>query len=317
MVQTLSRPDTMNPSSSHFHEICGLRYHIRTWGNPNAPKLFFLHGFLDISASFQFVVDALKQQWHVIAPDWRGFGLTEWCDTGYWYPDYFRDLESILDLYEPTKPVNLVGHSMGGNIACMYAGIRPERVARLATLEGFGLADSDPEDAAFNYAKWMDNWKTKRRSRAYLNLDLLVRRLLERNPRLTPERALFLAQHMGQTLPNGSVMLRSDPKHNVNNANQYRLAEAMACWRNITAETLWMDADQGIAQWMSNHTGADIAQRKACFQRLYSATISDCGHMLIHDQPEQVAEILERFFLGDMAAAPNLALVETKLAATR
>lgn len=311
------RQNDMKPSTSHFHEINGLQYHIRTWGNPDAPKLFLLHGFLDISASYQFVVDALQADWYVIAPDWRGFGLTEWCDTGYWYPDYFRDLDSILNLYQPNEPVNLAGHSMGGNIACMYAGIRPERVARLATLEGFGLADSDPEDAAFNYGKWMDRYDAKRRSRAYLNMDLLVNRLLERNQRLTPGRATFLAAHMGQLLANGSVMLRNDPRHNVNNATQYQLAEAMACWKKITARVLWVEGDQGINQWMSDHTGADIELRKACFKNITTSTVTDSGHMMIHDQPEQTAVILDRFFILEEKNMISLPTVKPKVVAIR
>ena len=67
----------MKASRSEFLDIRGLRYHVRTWGNASAPKLFLLHGWMDVSASFQFVVDELRRDWHVIAPDWRGFGLSE------------------------------------------------------------------------------------------------------------------------------------------------------------------------------------------------------------------------------------------------
>ena len=68
----------MTPSRSRFLSIRGLRYHLREWGLEGAPKLFMLHGWMDVSASFQFVVDELAADWHVIAPDWRGFGQTEW-----------------------------------------------------------------------------------------------------------------------------------------------------------------------------------------------------------------------------------------------
>ncbi len=66
----------MKPSESVFVDIRGLRYHCRTWGDPAHPKLFLLHGWMDVSASFQFFVDALRGDWHAIAPDWRGYGLT-------------------------------------------------------------------------------------------------------------------------------------------------------------------------------------------------------------------------------------------------
>jgi pimeloyl-ACP methyl ester carboxylesterase len=117
----------MKRAQSHFHDVRGLRYHVRRWGDPGRPKLVLLHGWMDVSASFQFLVDSFQNEWHVIAPDLRGFGLTEWAPAGYWFPDYYADLEALLDIYQPDAPVNLAGHSMGGNIACAYAGIRPWR----------------------------------------------------------------------------------------------------------------------------------------------------------------------------------------------
>ena len=150
----------MTPSRSEFLTIRGLRTHVRHWGREDAPKLFMAHGWMDMSASFQFVVDALRGDWHVIAHDWRGFGLTErsGSDT-YWFPDYFADLEAILDHYSPGEPVNLLGHSMGGNIVSVYAGVRPERIAKLINLEGFGLPATRPEQAPGRYAKWLDEVK--------------------------------------------------------------------------------------------------------------------------------------------------------------
>jgi len=61
----------MKPSQSHIHTIRDLRYHVRTWGDARAPKLFLLHGWMDVSASFQFLVDGLQREWYVIAPDWQ------------------------------------------------------------------------------------------------------------------------------------------------------------------------------------------------------------------------------------------------------
>ena len=121
---------------------------MRHWGHAGAPKLFFLHGWMDVSASFQFLVDAFKKDWDVYAPDWRGYGLTEWGKSDcYWFPDYLADLDFILEHFEKDKPANLIGHSLGGNVAALYAGIRPERVAKLVNLEGFGLPATRPEQA--------------------------------------------------------------------------------------------------------------------------------------------------------------------------
>src|SRR5206468_1119167 len=90
----------MRRTISAFTNICGLRYQVRTWGDARAPKLFMLHGWMDVSASFQFVVDELRHDWHVIAPDWRGFGLSEWTRAGYWFPDYIADLDLLLEHFQ-------------------------------------------------------------------------------------------------------------------------------------------------------------------------------------------------------------------------
>ena len=110
--------------------------------------MWLLHGWMDVSASFQFLVDALERDWYVIAPDWRGFGLSEWAAGGYWFLDYLGDLDVLLRLLAQDRSVNLVGHSMGGNVANLYAGVRPERVRKLALLEGFGLPRTTPDRRA-------------------------------------------------------------------------------------------------------------------------------------------------------------------------
>src|SRR6478735_2111214 len=137
-------------SRSEFVPIRNLRYHVRTWGEPAAGStpLVLVHGWMDVAASWQFVVDALGGDHYVIAPDWRGYGLTETPVTdNYWYPDYLADLDFLLDHYAPGQPVDLVGHSMGGNIAMIYAGSRPGRIRKLVNLEGFGMAATRPEQA--------------------------------------------------------------------------------------------------------------------------------------------------------------------------
>lgn len=122
----------MKASRSEFLAVRGRRYHLRIWGEDDAPTLVVLHGWGDVSASFQFVVDELPGNWRVVAPDWRGFGLTQWNDGPYWFPDYLADLDALLEHYSPNEPARIVGHSMGAIVASLYAGVRPERIARLA-----------------------------------------------------------------------------------------------------------------------------------------------------------------------------------------
>jgi pimeloyl-ACP methyl ester carboxylesterase len=289
----------MKPSEAVFLEIRGLRYHCRCWGDPEAPKLFFLHGWMDVSASFQFVVDALAGRWRAIAPDWRGYGLTQWSGTdSYWFPDYLGDLDALLEDLSPDAPATLIGHSMGGNVAGLYAGARPERVARLVNLEGFGLPATDPARAPGRYADWLGELGEPQRFRDYASFDELAARLVRTNPRLGSARAAFLARHWGMESPDGRVVLRSDPAHKRTNPVLYRIDEVKACWRRVTAPVLWVEGAESelLARWRGE--GADLEERKRCFARLTARTLPDAGHMLHHDQPERLAEMVEEFLRG-------------------
>jgi pimeloyl-ACP methyl ester carboxylesterase len=291
--------NSLKPSRSEFVDINGVRYHVRLWGADLAPRLFLLHGWMDVSASFQFLVDALKENWLVVAPDWRGFGLSSWSDGhAYYFSDYLADLDVIVDRYQPEGAVNLFGHSMGGNIAGLFAGTRPARVRRLLLAEGFGLRPKTAADTPGRYAKWLDQLRTPVAFRPYENFDALAQRLIQNNPRLSAERAQFLARHWGKQSASGQVELISDPRHKLINPYVYRLDEAMACWRNIEAPVLWLrGADSGIIAHQTS--GAeDYQARKACFRKVREAVIEDCGHMLHFDQPEKLAAAVEEFFAG-------------------
>ena len=286
----------MKADTSIFLDIRGLRYHCRVWGEAGQPKLFMLHGWMDVSASFQFLVDALQGGWQVIAPDWRGYGLSAWGPADcYWFPDYMGDLDRLLEYFEPEAPATLIGHSMGGNIASMYAGVRPERVARLVNLEGFGMSRSEPSKAPARYAKWMAQLGSKPGFRDYADFAELAGRMHSSNPRLSEARALFLAQHWGRQNAAGRVELRSDPAHKLINPVAYQLEEAMACWRNVTAPVLWIDGAESATMERMRINAGDHEARKACFRDLSAHTIAAAGHMLHHDQPEQLAALIETF----------------------
>lgn len=286
----------MRQSESLFFELRGLRYHVRHWRGEAARRMILLHGWMDVSASFQFLVDELAPDWDVYAPDWRGYGLTSWSGAdSYWFPDYIADLDQILDRIQPDSPVNLVGHSLGGNVAALYAGIRPERIARFVNLEGFGMPATRAEEAPKRYVRWMEELRVESRLRPYDSYGALADRLQQNNSRLTRERAEFLARHWGKDAPGGGVVLRSDPAHKLVNANLYRLDEAMACWQRATAPVLWVDAEHSETRTRMSLSAAALAERRAAFKDLRQVTVPDAGHMLHHDQPGRVARLIGDF----------------------
>jgi len=285
----------MRPSRSRFEAVRGLGIHVREWGEPGAPKLFLLHGWMDVSASFQFLVDDFARDWHVIAPDWRGFGLSDWAAHGYEFPDYFADLDALLDRLSPGEPARIVGHSLGGNVLMAYAGIRPARVSRLVSLEGFGGHWYGPERAPAHFERWLDQQREAPAFRPYGSLDDVARRLRKNNPRLTPEQAAFLAPHWARPTAGGGVVLRADPRHKQLHAQQTRLDEIFACWRRITCPVLWVMASDAGKQGFRLDTPEQFAERRGSVPGLVLETLDGCGHMLHHDQPAALARRIETF----------------------
>ena len=284
----------MKNSESQFLEVRGLRYHVRRWPHEGAPKIFLLHGWMDVSASFQFLADALHGAWDLYAPDWRGYGLTQWGKADcYWLPDYVADLDFILDALQPGGGVNLVGHSLGGNVASIYAGVRPQRVAKLVNLEGFGLPATSPEEAPRRYARWLHELHDPPRLRAYKDFGALAERLRQANPRLSAERAAFLARHWGREAGSGGVVLRGDPAHKIVNPVLYHYEEVRACWRQVSAPVLWVDGAESEA--LKRFNPEQHAERRSSFADVRHVTVPGAGHMLHHDQPEALARLIEDF----------------------
>ena len=291
-------------SRTEFVPIRHLNYHVRQWGTPSPERtpLVMVHGWMDVSASFQFVIDAMAHDHWVIAPDWRGFGLTETPGVdNYWFPDYMADLDQLLDHYVGDRPVNLVGHSMGGHIATLYSGIRPERIARLVNLEGFGMPVSRPSQAPGRYAKWMDELKAVQRGemdlKPYASLEGVAQRLMKTNPRLGSEKAHWLAQHWSQANAQGEWRILGHAAHKVINAQLFKVDETQAIYERITAPTLCVVAgtDSLTQWWKDKYTLAEFMTRIASVPQLQHAVIQDAGHMLHHDQPEELAQLIETF----------------------
>jgi pimeloyl-ACP methyl ester carboxylesterase len=266
--------------------------------------LLLLHGGRDAAITFQFLVDALRGRWHVVAPDWRGHGDSEWAPQGYWFQDYLADLDALLDHFSPARPVRLVGHSLGGNVACVYAGVRPERVSRLVSLDGFGIPDRSPDQAPERLRAWLDSWRSPLRTRSYPAVADLAVRLRQANPRLDAERALFLAENLSRTNPDGTVTWSFDPRHRAPFPTVHRFAEWAACFKRVTARVLWVGSGQVFPPVLADEPGG-LEGRLRLFPRAGFVRIEGTGHNLHHDAPEAVAAAIEPFLEEDATPGPE------------
>lgn len=274
----------------------GLAMHVTSWGPEPGPQppLLLLHGWLDAGETFQFIIDAFNNDWPVIAPDWRGFGRSEWPQEGYSFPDYLGDLDALMDQISPDSPACLVGHSMGGNIANLYAGLRPERVRCLINLEGFGLPRTAPQDAPARMRKWLDQIKRPAIEKSYQSFEQLTAIIQLRYPRFPPGAAAFIARIWGTVDADQRVRLAADPRHHWVNPILYKREDAEATWGGIRAPALMMIGEESDYLKRLGNDGTVEALRSA-YPGFEVARIAGAGHMLHIERPESVAPVIEAF----------------------
>jgi pimeloyl-ACP methyl ester carboxylesterase len=291
----------MRKSRSELLALRGRTHHLRSWGPDDGPLMVLVHGWGDVAATWQFVVDAFEQDWRIVAPDLRGFGQTEGNNDTYWFAEYVADLDAVLEHVSPNAPVKLVGHSLGGNLVSLYAGVRPERVERLVNLEGTGLPPHPPEMAPKRMADWLAVLRQKDEGklpwfRKYANHGEFAARLQKDNPRLTDERADFMARHLGEVKDDGMIGLAADVHHRWDSPTLYRVEEYMAIWRNIAAPVLMITGAHSFL--FSRFFGKDAPEyrrRVECFRDIKEVMLENSGHNMHHDEPETVARLIEEF----------------------
>ena len=271
--------------------------HLTRWGpEPSAMEapVFLLHGWLDAGETFQFMVDAFNKDWPIIAPDWRGFGRSEWPQEGYGFPDYLGDFDALMDQMSPGLPARIVGHSMGGNIANLYAGLRPERVRCVINLEGLGLPRTVAWEAPKRMRKWLDQIKSPALEKNYNSFEQLASIIQFRYPRFSPGVAAFVARVWGVPDEDGRVRLAADPRHHWVNPILYKREDAEATWREIRAPLLMITGEESDYMKRLGPDGT-MAALRAAHPGVALAGIANAGHMLHIERPESVAPVVEAF----------------------
>jgi pimeloyl-ACP methyl ester carboxylesterase len=274
-----------------FYESHGLRLHVTDWGNEAAPPLILLHGGRDHSRSWDLIARALQPHFHVIAPDLRGHGDSEWAKgSSYTLSDHIYDLTHLVG---PNSDTVLVGHSFGGMISLAYAGTFPERVSRLAILDGAFLpsASSAPIDAQM--AEWIAQLDSvsKSKVRRFRDVTEAAERMSAHNKRLTSEQAQHLAHHAVRPNADGTFSWKYDPYQRVRAPYRLSRDDYIALWSRITCPVLLLSASESFIP------DSGKAGRLKHFKQVEHQIIAGAGHWLHHDEPEEVLAAL-RSFLG-------------------
>jgi pimeloyl-ACP methyl ester carboxylesterase len=291
---------TYVPRRAPRHEdraLRGLRHRLRWWGPQSEDPIVLLHGWGDTGATWQFLVDCLPEDWSFVALDWRGFGATEWPQSGYWFADYFADLETFLDDICPKSPARVIAHSMGGNIASMYGGMRPERIGWLVNLEGIGLRATTPAEAPERYVEWLEQIKSPARERRYASLAVLVNFLIARNPGMPRERAEYLAQEWSTSEEGSgaSLKLAFDPRHRNVNPVLFQRPEAEALWRRFTAPVLLVLGGTSEIRRRVHPEHVTNEYFHALFRDIRVELLEGAGHMMHIEEPQRIAALCIEF----------------------
>jgi pimeloyl-ACP methyl ester carboxylesterase len=296
-------------SSTEFIRLRRHDQHVRTWGSPKSELTpwVLLHGWMDVSASFQFLVDQLQASPFIIAPDWRGFGPTQaLAQDQFWFPDYLADLDFLLDHFESklnTSKFHLIGHSMGGNVALAYAGVRAERVQKVVNMEGFGLASTRPSMAPKRLTRWLNELHALHQGqldlKEYESLQGVVRRLQLNNPKLSLDQAQWLAPHWAKQTPTGAWQIQGHPAHKVVNPYLYQSQEMQELLKCIEAPVLSLhSSEREVFKQLSNsYHFEEYLERMTALKNITHQEIKDSAHMLHHDQPQAVAQAIELFLM--------------------
>jgi pimeloyl-ACP methyl ester carboxylesterase len=273
-----------------------LRLHYADWGNEGAKPLILLHGGRDHCRNWDWIAQRLRNDWHVIAPDLRGHGDSQWADAGGYMMDGFMyDLAQLIH-QQALAPVTIIAHSMGGNIALRYTGVFPDHVRRLVAIEGLGPSPTmEAKLASRNIAERVQDWVAEERKlsgrlpRRYASLEDAYARMREENKHLSPEQAMHLTRHGVRQNEDGTYSWKFDNYVRAWPPYDMTRDEIRFLWSRITCPTLLV---YGSESWASNPA---TDGRAAHFAQARVELIQGAGHWVHHDRLEEFLALVIPF----------------------
>jgi pimeloyl-ACP methyl ester carboxylesterase len=288
---------------SDYWLVNGLKLFVHRFRDEGAPSsgltLLFIHGLLDAGSTWDLVAGPLTRAGHeVLAPDLRGFGRSDWLGSGgyYYFPDYLADVTGLVDELNPRR-LGVVGHSMGGAIATMFAGAFPERVERLALLEGVGPPALPASTTVDRAQRWLrDLRKVDRTPRPLASMEDAVARLAANNPAVPHEVLVTRARLLTRLDASGRLVWSYDPLHKTTSPTMFRLEEFQEYLKRIACPTLVMSGGR------TGMHPPDEDERVALLKNVTRVELPKAGHMMHWTEPSAVARELLVFFGGARGA---------------
>ncbi len=281
---------------SHSYISQRLRLHYIDWGNPEAPPLLLIHGGRDHGRSWDWVAQQFSDDWHVMAPDLRGHGDSDWvADGNYEMAAYLYDLDQLV-FQQNLAPVTIISHSLGGNIALRYSGLYPENVRAIVAIEGLGLSPKmQAELRERSLSERLKGWIGKRRDLAgrlpkkYISMEKAIQRMTEENQHLSKEMATHLTIHGVNQNEDGTFSWKFDNYVRAWPAYDMPEEEIQGLWGRINCPTLLI---HGLESWASDPSEDG---RSGFFKSSEVVGFDGAGHWVHHDCPEEFVVRVKKF----------------------
>lgn len=279
--------------TSHYYYSQRLKLHYVDWGNAAKPPLLLIHGGRDHCRNWDWVAREMRADWHVIAPDLRGHGDSQWAIGGtYALIDYTLDVAQLLDALQ-VFPITIIGHSLGGAIGLQYAGTFPSRVRRVVAIEGLGPPPHLLRDtpAHLRMQQWIAEMQALagRHAHRYATLAEAVARMREANPHLSPEQAEHLTVYGVNRNEDGTYTWKFDNYVRAASPYLFNLGDARVLWGQITAPALLV---RGTESWASD---PQTDGRASAFLDGTAVNIEKAGHWVHHDQLAEFLRVTREF----------------------
>jgi len=288
----------MNIPGPTSHSFISQRMRLRyaDWGNPDAPPLILQHGGRDHCRSWDWAAQELRKDWHVICPDLRGHGDSDWSTDGdYTTTSFVFDFAQLVHTLGYDQ-VTIVAHSLGGTVASRFTGLYPDKVRKLVNIEGLGFTPkAQAERAKLSYSELFRDWIDARRRLAgfipkrYPTLEAAYARMKEANPFLSDEQARHLTMHAANRNEDGTWTWKYDPTLNVFNPFEPSYADVQELWRAITCPVLLLWGAESFFTTPAEDGRLDFLSTTTL--KVYE----DAGHWLHHDQFDRFMADLQEF----------------------
>lgn len=255
------------------------------------PKVLALHGWLDNAASFDALAPQLPMA-HIVAPDFAGHGRSEHRPLGAWYHliDHLSEIDALLDQLG-WRNVILLGHSMGGALACLYAAARPARVDALWLIEGLGPISAEATElpAQIGRALAERGASAGKALRVFASVDEALAVRCAATP-MAPAGARPLIERALKEKSGGGWSWSSDPRLRLTSPLRMTELQVEAALRAIACPTLLISAT-ATQTWYSPEA---MARRIACVPQIEHRVLSGNHHLHI-DSPHAVGAVIVSF----------------------